>query len=74
MKLDYEKTYNRVSWYFLEEMLLTKGFGSKWIGWIMKMVKGGSISMRINEENSSYFRPGKVLRQAGVLYPPYSSI
>jgi hypothetical protein len=69
MKLDYEKTYNRVSWHFLEEMLSSRGFGSKWIRWIMKMVKGGSIFIRINEENISYFRPGKGLRQGDALSP-----
>jgi hypothetical protein len=69
MKIDYEKAYDRVSWHFIEEILSTRGFGSKWIGWIMKMVKGGSISVRINEENFSYFRPGKGLRQGDPLPP-----
>jgi hypothetical protein len=31
LKLDYEKAYDRVRWHFLEEMLVTRGFGSKWI-------------------------------------------
>jgi hypothetical protein len=50
-------------------MLSTRGFGSKWIRWIMRMVKGGSISIRINEENRSYFRPVKGLRQGDHLSP-----
>jgi hypothetical protein len=29
LKLDYEKEYDRVSWTFLEEMLVTRGFCSK---------------------------------------------
>jgi hypothetical protein len=32
LKLDYEKSYNRVSWAFLEEMLVTRGFGPRWRG------------------------------------------
>jgi hypothetical protein len=35
IKLNYEKDYARVSWDFLEDMLLTRGFGSKWINWFM---------------------------------------
>ena len=27
LKLDYEKAYNRVSWSFLEDMLVSRGFG-----------------------------------------------
>jgi hypothetical protein len=61
--LDYEKTYYRVNWHFLEEMLISRGFGPKWRSWIMKLVKGGSIAIRLNDENSSYFKPGKGLRQ-----------
>jgi hypothetical protein len=38
LKLDYEKAYDRVSWGFLEEMLISRGFGTKWVVWIMKLV------------------------------------
>lgn len=31
LKLDYEKAYDRVSWSFLEDMLISRGFGVKWI-------------------------------------------
>jgi hypothetical protein len=39
LKLDYEKAYDRVSWSFLEEMLVSRGFGRTWVNWIMKVVK-----------------------------------
>jgi hypothetical protein len=29
----------------------------------MSLVRGGSISIRINDEDGSYFKPGKGLRQ-----------
>ena len=57
----------------LEEMLVSRGFGSKLRGWLQQVVRGGSICIRINDENSNYFKPGKDLRQ-GTLYPHFSSI
>ena len=67
LKLDYEKAYDRVNWDFLEEMLFTRGFGSKWRGWIKSVVRGSSICVRINDEDSSYFKTGKGLRQGDLL-------
>ena len=69
LKLDYEKAYDRVSWSFLEDMLVSMGFGVTWVKWIMKVVKGGSLCVRINDENSTYFKPGKGLRQGDPLSP-----
>ena len=68
-KLDYEKVYDRVNWSFLEEVLKTRGFSPKWIGWILSLVKGGSVCVRLNDENNSFFTPGKRLRQGGPLSP-----
>jgi hypothetical protein len=45
LKLDYKKAYDRVSWHFLEEMFNTRGFGKKWISWIMSLVKGGPLQL-----------------------------
>jgi hypothetical protein len=69
LKLDYEKAYDTVNWGFLEELMISRGFERRWIGWIIKMVKGGSICIRINDVNSSFFRPGKGLRQEDPLSP-----
>jgi hypothetical protein len=69
LKLDHEKAYDRVNWDFLEEMLKARGFGSRWISWIMKVVKGGSISISMNDECSTYLQPRKGLRQGDPLSP-----
>jgi hypothetical protein len=69
LKLDYEKAYDRVSWSFLEDMLRSRGFSPTWISWIKKLVEGGSICVRINDENSCFFKPGKGLRQGDPLSP-----
>jgi hypothetical protein len=69
LKLDYEKAYDRVSWSFLKDMLTARGFSPKWISWILSTVQGGSIGIRINDENSVFFKPGKGLRQGDPLSP-----
>ena len=50
-------------------MLKSRGFGDKWISWIRRVVRGGSLCIRINDENSTYFKPGKGLRQGDPLSP-----
>jgi hypothetical protein len=69
IKLDYEKTYDRVNWHFLEEVLSTRGFSDKWISWVMKLVKGSYIAIRLNDRNSHYFQPMIGLRQGDHLSP-----
>lgn len=69
LKLDYEKAYDRVNWNFLEEVLSSRGFSAKWISWVISLVKGGSVCVRINEENSKYFITGKGLRRGDPLSP-----
>jgi hypothetical protein len=53
-------------------MLRSRGFGEKWIGWIRRVVRGGLLCIRINDENNGYFKPGKGLRQ-GILFLPFYS-
>jgi len=69
LKLDYEKAYDRVSWDFIEEMLISRGFRAKRRSWMKRVIQGGSICVRINNENSIYFKPGKGLRQGDPLSP-----
>jgi hypothetical protein len=69
LKLDYEKAYDKIDWQFLEEMLKSRGFEVRWVRWIMKLVKGGSICISLNDENSPFFSPGKGLRQEDPLSP-----
>jgi hypothetical protein len=68
IKLDYEKSYDKISIDFLLEFLKLRGFGERWVGWIKKIVIGGSVSVLANGEKSTTFKTGKGLRQ-GTLCP-----
>jgi hypothetical protein len=75
IKLDYEKAYDRVNIYFLLEVLKLRGFGERWMGWIKKIVIGGSINVLANGEESSTLKTGKGLRRGGGgICPPYCLI
>jgi hypothetical protein len=41
IKLDYKKAYDMINLDFLVEILKSRGFGDKWIGWIKDIVFGG---------------------------------
>jgi hypothetical protein len=69
LKIDYEKAYDRVNWDFLEKMIISRGFDPKWVNWVMRLVKNGSIAVRLNDINSVFFKLGKVLRQGDPLSP-----
>ena len=69
LKLDYEKGYDRVSWDFLKEMLLSRGFGSKWVGWVMSTIHQGTFQVRINDTNGPQFAGGKGLKQGDPIHP-----
>ena len=69
LKLDYEKAYDRVSWDFLFEVLKSRKFNPVWINWMELLVKGGSVGVILNGEESSFFSPGKGLRQGDPISP-----
>ena len=37
LKLDYEKAFDKVDLEFLEELLRKRGFGDKWVHWILQI-------------------------------------
>lgn len=54
---------------FLEDMLSSRNFSPKYIRLIKNVVQGRSICIRMNNENSGFFKPGKVLRHGDPLSP-----
>lgn len=69
LKLDYEKAYDRVNLDFLIEILESRGFSPVWVSWIQKLIRGGSVGVTFNGEDSSFFKTGKGLRQGDPISP-----
>jgi hypothetical protein len=59
MKLNFEKTYDKVSWSFLMEVLERKNIPPKWIEWVQQVVTGGRVGSNLNGEPDNYFRTYK---------------
>lgn len=65
LKIDIEKSYDRVRWTFLEQVTIEKRFPKEWISW----VKGEKVCVNVNGERSPYFRTFRGLRQGDHLSP-----
>jgi len=75
LKIDFEKAYDSISWDFVEEVLIKKGFDEKLRTWIMCSVRGGGrVCVNINGENGPYFKTHRGLRQGDPLSLLYSLI
>lgn len=69
LKIDFEKTYDKVKWPFLLQTLLMKGFSPKWISWIESIISGGSVAIKVNDDVGRFFQTKKGLRQGDPLSP-----
>jgi hypothetical protein len=68
-KIDFKKTYDKVKWPFLQQVLRMKGFDPKWCEWIKQYVQDGSVDIRVNDDIGHYFQTRKGLRQGDPLSP-----
>ena len=50
LKLDFEKAYDKVSCDFLLDCLKMRGFSDTWCNWIKKVVSGGTVSVKVNNQ------------------------
>jgi Reverse transcriptase (RNA-dependent DNA polymerase) len=67
LKVDFEKAYDRVNWDFIQEILLSKGFGAVWTKWIISLLQGAQICININRTPTPYFVYKQGLRQGDPL-------
>jgi hypothetical protein len=69
IKLDFEKTYDKLNWDFLFECLKQRGFSDKWCEWIKLIMISGTVSVKVNNTTRSYFKSGRGVRQGDPLSP-----
>jgi hypothetical protein len=62
-KIDFEKTYDKAKWSFLQQTLHMKGFSPNWCRWIQNMISGGSVGIKVNDDIGPYFQTKWGLRQ-----------
>ncbi|WCJ39636.1 RNA binding RNA-directed DNA polymerase [Euphorbia peplus] len=63
IKLDMEKAYDRVSWFFLRATLSLAGFSDHWVSLIMSCVEASDMKVLWNGEKLNGFKPSRGLRQ-----------
>jgi Reverse transcriptase (RNA-dependent DNA polymerase) len=56
LKFDFEKAYDRVSWSFLKELLLSRDFGLVWANWVENMLIGAKTYINLNDNLTPYFQ------------------
>jgi hypothetical protein len=69
LKLDFEKTYDKVNWGFIQQTLRMKGFSEKWCQWSNQFVTKSNVAIKVNEDIGRYFQTKKGLRQGDSLSP-----
>lgn len=63
IKLHIEKAFDKVDWEFLNQILLAKGFGTKWHRWIKGCLSSASFSIIISGRPRGKIVASKGLRQ-----------
>jgi len=61
-KVDFEKTYDYVDWNFLDFMLESKGFGSRWRKWIWGCLSSTNFFVVLNGKPGKVFKAFRGLR------------
>jgi hypothetical protein len=55
LKLDFDKTFDKVHYSFIISILQSKGFGSKWCHWILQILRSATSSVLLNGVPGSLF-------------------
>jgi len=69
MKIDLRKAYDSVYWEFVEELLASLKFPSKFIKWVKACISTPSYTLHMNGDDYGYFVEGRGLRQGDPLSP-----
>eukprot|EP00253_Pinus_taeda_P031736 PITA_31736 len=63
LKLVLSKSFDKLNWSYINQMLLAFGFTTTWMGWLMNLITSRSYSILLNGSPSSSFRPSRGIRQ-----------
>ena len=67
LKLDMSKTYDRIEWVYLENLMRRMVFCDKWINLIMVCVKTVMYSILVNGDPQGLIHPTRGIRQGDSL-------
>ncbi|KAJ3685489.1 hypothetical protein LUZ61_014653 [Rhynchospora tenuis] len=68
-KVDFSKAFDSVSWTFLTNVLIERGFPPAWISWVLAILTSSSFSVKVNGDATEVFLHKKGLRQGDLLSP-----
>jgi hypothetical protein len=69
IQLDLAKSHDRLSWIYMEKMLVAYGFDAYWIKWVMALVTSPSFSILLNGAPAKPFYPSRGIFQGYPLSP-----
>ena len=69
LKLDFEKAYDKVNWDFMLNCHKMREFHPQWIEWVRKILVGGTVSVKLNDEVGPYFQSSKGVCQGDPFSP-----
>jgi hypothetical protein len=55
LKQDFDKAYDKVKWYFLQQTLRMNGFTDEWCALINSFILRGSVAIKVNGDVGRYF-------------------
>ncbi|KAJ4816106.1 RNA-directed DNA polymerase (reverse transcriptase)-related family protein [Rhynchospora pubera] len=68
-KVDFAKAFDSISWTFLTNLLIERGFPPAWIAWLLDILKSSSSTIKVNGEVTDFFFHRRGLRQGDPLSP-----